>query len=53
MYMFDKHVHDVNKLIYRRLMRLLPHHVHVCAKFQKKKRTCNLGITKNEVMGSL
>ena len=36
MYMFDHHVHDVNKLIYRMLRCFLPHHVHVCAKFQKK-----------------
>ena len=53
MYMFDHHVHDVNKLIYRMLRRLSPHHVHVCAKFQKKNRTCNLDINKNEGMSNL
>ena len=46
MYMFGKHVHVGNGLIYKMLRGRLCHYVHVCAKFYKKNRTCNIDMAK-------
>ncbi len=33
MYMFDHHVHALNRLIIKAFNIIFSHHVHVCAKF--------------------
>ena len=45
MYMFSQHVHKTKTLSNKWLYTLSHHHVHVCAEFYKKNRTCNPNIT--------